>query len=347
MPQPGLETRQKLAQIDAERRRLKTILDKQQSLLKLIEAKGIPDTQPYISFKPAKAIKDLAGQPGGLRKAVKHEILIIKKSIELLLQEAKSVRRHGYKEFVRRERAAVIRIDRRFEAEMTRVLADASKRGHLTDEELIGLQDGADSILDAYTGLLRLDNSEDAMRDVLNQLADTMILGGGDPKVAQRAMLGLTNAGKENLEKAKRKLDEAPSDNNARQLIRAITNLELLGDSSATGAALQQTLAWAESQKDQTEKRFRSVPSTENLRLMFRAEITCVEMGGTPIKSPPTGLKRIKPGSEHRISPGDTLSGISRTYYGSYSFWDVLVRGNAQLWKTPDRPPTGVIAIPH
>jgi hypothetical protein len=346
MPQPGLETKQKLAQIEAERARLKGILTRQQDLLKLIEEKGIPDSQPYISFKKAKDVKDLAGQPGGLRKAIRDEILLVKRSLDLLLKEAKDIRRHGYQEFVRRERAAVHRIDRKFEAEVTRVLRNASARGHLTDEELAGLQEGADDILDAYTDLLRLDNSERAMRDVLNQIADTMVLGGGDPKVSQRAMLGLTNAGKENLEKAKRKLGQAPSNKNARELIRAATNLEMLGDDSATAGALRQTLAWVESEKDKAEKRFRSVPSTENLRAMLMAEITCVEMGGTQIKNPPNGLKRVKTGTQHTIANGDTLSGISRAYYGSFSFWDVLVRANAELWKTPDRPPTGVIAIP-
>ena len=347
MPEPGNDTKRKLAEIEAERQRLKTLLGKQENLLKLIEEKGIPDSQPYISFKKAKSIGDLAGEPGGLRKALRNEIEAIKRSLNQLLHEARTVRRVGYKEFVKREREAVVRIDRKFEAEVTRVLREAEKRGHLTDEELAGLQNGADQILDAYSNLLRLDNTESAMRDVLNQLADTMVLGGGDPKVAQRAMLALTDAGKENLEKAKRTLSQAPSNKNARQLIRAAANLELLGDSSGTAIAVQQTLQWAESNKDAAEKRFRSIPSTENLRTMMRAEITCVEMGGKAIDDPPRGLKRVKSGTQHPVKSGETLSGISLKYYGSYSYWDVLVRGNSQLWATPDRPPSGVISIPY
>lgn len=183
MPQPGIETRQKLAQIEGERQRLKSVLTKQENLLKLIEEKGIPDSQPFIGLKKAKDIRDLAGQPGGLRKTIKDEIGQIKRSLDLLMQEARTVRRVGFKEFVRRERAAVVRIDRKFEAEMTRVLSDASRRGHLTDGELAELQQGADGILDAYTGLLRLDNTEEAMRDVLNQLADTMVLGEAIPRL--------------------------------------------------------------------------------------------------------------------------------------------------------------------
>lgn len=346
MPNPGPETRKKLADIAAEQKRLKDLLSRQQDLLKLIEEKGIPDSQPYIGFKKATTISDLAGQPGGLRVALRDEIEKIKRSLDQLVKEAKSVRRHGYQEWVRRQRAEVLRVDRKFEAEMKRVLAAAEKRGHLTDDELAGLQYGADTILESYTGLLQLDTSETAMRDVLNQLADTMALGGGDPKIAERAMNGLTNAGKKNLEQAKQKLSETPTNANARRLLRATANLELLGDSSGTAAALQATIEWAEKQKSDAEKTFRRIPSTENLRAMLRAEITCVEMGGTMIANPPAGLKRVKEGKSHTIKSGDTLSGLSRTYYGSFSYWDVLVRGNAQLWENPDRPPTGVIEIP-
>jgi hypothetical protein len=50
MPKPGLETQQKIAEIEAEQRRLKALLDKQKNLLDLIEEKSLPDSQPYISF---------------------------------------------------------------------------------------------------------------------------------------------------------------------------------------------------------------------------------------------------------------------------------------------------------
>lgn len=346
MPKPGEETRKKLAEITAERARLKSILDRQENLLKLIEEKGIPDSQPFISFKPAREIKDLAGQPGGLRASIKQEIDRIRHSIDQMTRDAKLVRREGYKEFVRRERAAVTRIDRQFEAEMSRVLKAAEARGHLTDEELGGLQDGADNILDAYTGLLALDSSEGAIKDVLNQIADVWALDGGDPNVVQRAMTAMVNAGRKNLDSAKVNLERAPSNKNARQLIRAATNLEMMGDMSGAAASRGQMVLWAESKKDTAERVFRSVPSAENLKRMLQAEITCVEMGGTQIKSPPPGLHRIKQGKRHPVVKGETLSGISKAYYGSFSFWDVLVRENTQLFENPDRPPTGVIDIP-
>jgi nucleoid-associated protein YgaU len=347
MPKPGLETQQKIAEIEAEQRRLKALLDKQKNLLDLIEEKSLPDSQPYISFKKGTSVLDLRGPPGGIREVFKSEITRIKQQLDQLSREARIVRRHGYREYVRRERAAVARIDRQFEAHARRILRDAGARGHLTDEELVGLQKGADEILEAFTGLLQLDSSESAVRDVLSQLADTMALGGGDSAVAQRALNAVGNAAKGHLEKARQDLSQRPSEKAARQVIRAATNLELLGDSAGTAAALQQTLSWMETQRDAAEKRFRRIPSTENLKLMFQAETACLEMGGSPISSPPEGLRRVKSGDQHRIVPGDTLSGISRDYYGSFSFRDVLVRANAQHWANPDRPPTGIITIPY
>lgn len=347
MPNPGLETQQKIAQIEAEQRRLKALLDKQKNLLDLIEEKSLPDSQPYLSFKKGTSILDLRGPPGGIREVFKSDIARIKHELEMLRSDARIVERHGYQEYVRRERAAVARIDRQFEAHARRILRDAAARGHLTDEELVGLQKGADEILEAFTGLLQLDSSESALRDVLNQLADTMALGGGDSAVAQRALNAVGTAARGNLDKARQGLTQHPSEKSARQVIRAATNLELLGDSAGTAAALQQTVAWMESQRDAAEKRFRQIPSTENLKLMFQAEAACVEMGGSPITSPPASLRRVKAGDQHPIVSGDTLSGISRTYYGSFSYWDVLVRANAQLWANPDRPPTGTITIPY
>jgi len=347
MPMPGSETQQKITEIESEQRRLKTLLDRQTNLLDLIEKKSLPDSQPYISFKKGTSILDLAGPPGGIREVFKKDITRIKQQLEQLRREATTVRRHGYREYVRRERAAVVRIDRRFEAHARRVLRDAEQRGHLTDEELADLQQGADEILDAFTGLLQLDSSESAMRDVLNQLADTMALGGGDSGVAQRALKAVGGAAKKHLDKAMQDLSRRPSEKNARQVIRATANLELLGDSSATAAALNQTIAWMESQRDVAERRFRAVPSTANLNLMFQAEAACVQMGGKPIASPPKGLRRVKSGDQHRVVAGETLSGISLTYYGSYSYWDALVRSNAQLYANPDRPPSGIITIPY
>ena len=347
MPKPGLETQQKLAQIEAERRRLKALFYKHKDLLEFIEENSLPDSQPYISFKSGTSILDLRGPPGGIREVFKNDITRIKQQLEQLRREATTVRRHGYLEYVRRERAAVSRIDRQFEVHVRRVMRTAEQRGHLTDEELVNLQKGADEILEAFTGLLPLDSSESAINDVLNQVADVMALGGGDSTVAQRALKAVVNAARGNLEKARQALSQRPNQKTARQVIRAAAYLEFHGDSASTAAALEQTLAWMESQRDAAEQCFRKIPSTQNLELMFQAEAVCVEMGGAPIASPPKGLRRVKAGDQHRIVSGDTLSGISRTYYGSFSFWDGLVRANAELWANPDRPPSGTITIPY
>ena len=353
MPKPGLETQQKISQIEVEQFRLKVLLDKAKNLLELIEKNNMPDSTPYISFKKGTTMADLprlALLPRvGIRQAFKNDITQIKQQLEQLRREATTVRRQGYLDHVRRERAAVARIDRQFEVHARRVMRAAEQRGHLTDEELVNLQKGADEILEAFTGLLPLDSSESAINDVLNQVADVMAYGGGDSAVMQRAFEAVKNAAKGRLEKAvQAALSQRHNEKAVGQVIREAARMSLVGgDDRAVAAALEKTLAVTESQRDAAEQCFRKIPSTENLKLMFQRELNCVQMGGAPIASPPKGLRRVKAGDQHRIVSGDTLSGISRTYYGSFSFWDVLVRANAELWANPDRPPSGTITIPY
>lgn len=347
MPKPGLETQQKLAQIEADQRRLKELLKKHKNLLQLIEDNSLPDSQAYISFKKGTSILDLAGPPGGIREVFKNEIAQVKQQLEQLRREATLVRRDGYREYVRRERVAVARIDRQFEAHTLRVMRDASRRGQLTDEELVDLQKGADEVLEAFTRLLQLDTSENAVGDVLNQIAHAVALGGGESIVMQRAFKAAGNAAKQQLEKTKQALSQHPSAKRARQVMRAVGSLEMIGDSTESAAAFEQIAAWWQGHRDAAEKQFRKNPSVANLKLMFDAEAACNAAGGAAIASPPLGLRRVKAGDQHRIVSGDTLSGISLTYYGSYSYWDVLVRANAELWDNPDRPPAGTITIPY
>ena len=92
MPKPGLETQQKISQIEVEQFRLKVLLDKAKNLLELIEKNNMPDSTPYISFKKGTTMADLprlALLPRvGIRQAFKNDITQIKQQLEQLRREA-------------------------------------------------------------------------------------------------------------------------------------------------------------------------------------------------------------------------------------------------------------------
>jgi nucleoid-associated protein YgaU len=57
----------------------------------------------------------------------------------------------------------------------------------------------------------------------------------------------------------------------------------------------------------------------------------------------PAGLQRVRDGDSHKLAPGESLSAVSKTFYGSFSYWDVIARANVDLINDFDFPPSGVV----
>jgi hypothetical protein len=337
------ETKTRIADIEAERTRLKAQLDHTLKQLEFVEKKRIPDSQPYYSLKQAMTIKDLAGPPMGIRAALKQDIERLRKHIEALKREATEVRNVGVEEMFRRKREAVRRATLNIEAHARKIMREAAnKRGYLTTEELAEVQAGAEVALENYTDLLAERPSEQGMRDVLNHLADAMSLGMEGTDAQKNAMTGIQTAAQKLVERAKQDFAAVPTSANMRKLLGSAARAALVGDDASSAGAIAEVVPWAEKQRDLAEARFRKIPTSENFKTLFNAEANCIRVGGRPMPERPAGLQRVKDGDSHQLAPGQSLSLVSQTYYGSFSYWDVIARANVDVIKDFDFPTAGV-----
>jgi hypothetical protein len=337
------ETKKRISEIEAERARLKAQLDHTLKQLEFVEKKRIPDSQPYISLKRAMEIKDLAGPPIGIRAALKQDIERLRQNIEALKREATEVRNVGVEEMFRRKREAVRRAKLNIEAHARNIMREAAiKRGYLTTEELAEVQAGAEVTLENCTELLGDRPSEGAIRDVLDQLADTMALGMEGTDAQKNAMAGVQTAAQKLVERAKQDFTAVPTSANMRKLLGSAARAAVVGNEASAASAIAEFVPWAEKQRDLAEARFRKTPTSENFKTLFNLEANCIRVGGRPMPERPAGLQRVKDGDSHKLAPGESLSLVSQTYYGNFSYWDVIARANVDLIKDFDFPPAGV-----
>ena len=94
------------------------------------------------------------------------------------------------------------------------------------------------------------------------------------------------------------------------------------------------------------EKRFRCIPSVENFLALFRE----VERAQRFLGDAQPEHAGWKPANDavHKVRKGDTLSGLSKKYYGKTYFWDIIFLKNAHLFDANFRllPKVQTIIIP-
>jgi len=91
-----------------------------------------------------------------------------------------------------------------------------------------------------------------------------------------------------------------------------------------------------------TEGTFRRDPTLENYEAMEQAEKLCLREGKGPLAYPPAGMRSVPPGTIHNVESGETLSGISKKYFGGPGFWDVIYRKNRDLIPNPNVLTAGI-----
>ncbi len=94
------------------------------------------------------------------------------------------------------------------------------------------------------------------------------------------------------------------------------------------------------------EERFRRIPSVENFIALFRE----VERAQRFLGDAQPEHAGWKPANDvvHKVKKGDTLSGLSKKYYGKTYFWDIIFLKNAHLFDSNFRllPKVQTIIIP-
>ena len=149
------------------------------------------------------------------------------------------------------------------------------------------------------------------------------------------------------VERAKQDFAAVPTSTNMRKLLGSAARAALVGDETSAAGAIAEVVPWAEKQRDNAETKFRRTPTSDNFKALFNAEANCIRVGGRPMPERPAGLQRVKDGDTHKLVPGESLSLLSKTYYGSFGFWDVIARANVDVIKDFDFPPAdAVLRIP-
>lgn len=185
------------------------------------------------------------------------------------------------------------------------------------------------------------------MKEAINALANAQRDGLGDDEFA-KAMGRIKGSAERALGDRVNEVAGNPSTRNCRRTIDSLANFQLLGGDTNSEASRRAmgALQRATTQRTHTaERRFRNNPTSKNL------ERALDEMANNHLLGGEADLKRPgwRPagGLEHTTGPGDTLSRLSKRYYGEWGFWDVIFMANLTVIKHPDSVPRGlVLTIP-
>ena len=141
-------------------------------------------------------------------------------------------------------------------------------------------------------------------------------------------------AGLEAAKRVERSIEEAkknPSEKALRGLVGDIAVLQLYGtDEEKEKKGMNAAVECGGILKDKSETAFRSTPTKENFKKLLDREATYQLLGGSG-EDPLRGVKRLRPPGPYTVAPGDTLSSISKVFYGNEGYWDVIHMNNVRV----------------
>jgi hypothetical protein len=340
-------------EVDRIRQDMLTIqatIDRAMRQLNDVNTFNIRDDTPYFSFKTAERIEDLKGSGLGLRARLQNDILQGKLLLKQLEQKARRIQAGERALLIERQHEALLRADKQARRTAMTLIDRAanSGRGGLSEAEFAEVQKAMLSSLKGHIDFLRHHPSRDNLKETLDMLGQVYTLGMVDAQTSKVAMDTIQAAARRFVDAAKSEFLKNPTPAKAAKLIDEIANSALLGGEDASGYITTKVVPTLKQKLDDAEKRFRNTPTTENCEAMFNAEAAYVGQGGAPLSYPPKGLKRIKQGTTRLFGPKDMLSAVSKEYYGSFSYWDAIVKANWGIFRDPEAPHVNVtITIPH
>ena len=154
-------------------------------------------------------------------------------------------------------------------------------------------------------------------------------------------------ASEDALRKWRAAVDKDPSKQNLTGLIGQVRQDMLvgLGESAGVVAALLSFGNGIGKIKHAAEKRFRATPTVENLKDYYHKTKTSLMVGGEGLEGMPPGQKRLRPEKSYLVKPGDSLSSISKLFYGTEGLWDFIYFHPPNLkviGDNPERLPPGI-----
>lgn len=84
--------------------------------------------------------------------------------------------------------------------------------------------------------------------------------------------------------------------------------------------------------QDKAESNFRRSPSMSNFDKLIHAKQSSMQLGiNITLNAKPSGWHGAKPGTFHIVARGDSLSEISKSYYGNRGYWDIIYLENCGI----------------
>jgi nucleoid-associated protein YgaU len=334
-----------LRHIGVTERRIAAQIHEIEKQLKGLEAAGILN-YPYWIFIPGLKIRDedlrRHGKPRPWGIVLQEELEALKKQIRDLRATSKKIRvANPWLETLPKKRQGA-----RASAELRGKIKAAVKRSEARgtiDEPAIGkLVDKVEENLRRLITILDQDPTEENARNVLKEMEIPLLFRGDfHLSSSEEAFNSLGKAGAKWVEQAKDRFSKTPTVDTLKFLLDNTSKAALVGTSDKALEITDVLEQNAEKVMKNAEDIFRRNPTVENFKTMEEAERFCVSLGKQPLAYPPPGLPLVPPGTTHPVTPGDTLSGISKKYFGSPGYWDVIYRKNRDLIKNPDAPAPG------
>jgi len=140
-----------------------------------------------------------------------------------------------------------------------------------------------------------------------------------------------------------------PSAVNIKNVMDALADAQLLGadpNKGASRSAFGELLCAGQKRHAKSEKAFRQFPTSQNFSKML-GDAALVQTFGGEGRAQLQGWMPVGDIS-HTVIKGDTLSKLSKKYYGSVGFWDTIYESNfGVIGGNPDRLLEGVeLTIP-
>jgi hypothetical protein len=152
---------------------------------------------------------------------------------------------------------------------------------------------------------------------------------------------GLRSASDRALRYWREAVDGDPSPRNMRGLLSQLGQTMLVGldeGSDTVREAFTSLRDCATNIKQSAEQRFRARPTVQNFREYCQKAATSLQLGGEGPGEMPAGLPRLRPEKSYVVQAGDSLSAISKMFYGTPSYWDFIFLANLEtVGKDPDK----------
>jgi len=311
-----------------------------QKRLKDLERFHDPDSLPYITFKPVARIEDLAAPHVPLRTALRDDIKKLQEQARALQTELQAAKHKQHKPVVPHwhpHRPPVhhgpIHGASDHAATVTPQSAPApigTAAATRVDPEIQRLADIAERTLDQRLAALNASASFDNMHDVIESMKELSLVG----RDSERAWVALQSAAGKRVTLAVGTLRADCTESNIKTVLMITKEAALLGNEDASQAGIKAAADATVTLRKQSERKFRTAPTLDNLRAFLNAGANESLLGGEgiPLDNPP-GLPLVRAGMSHTVRAGETLQQISQQYFGSPGWWDVIVFRNIEKFR--------------